>query len=116
MRRAILGIVIVVAAGVAACSNQAPAVTGPSGLVGIPSINQLSSATVTVLDGADPICDGVCIVTKWPLHPTEDWTPTYFVQSYTDPCTTKWGSPWHTYARVDHDDDEWTSAYYWCQQ
>ena len=112
----VIGAIIVAAAGMAACSQSTPSITGPSGAT-LSAPAQLASATVTVLDGFNPLCDGVCTVTKWPLHPAEDWTPTYLVQNFnSDPCTIKWGSPWHTYAGVDHDDDYMTPPYYWCQQ
>ena len=99
----------------AACSDSSlSGISGPSS-VGPPA--RQYSATVTVLDGFNPLCDGVCTVTKWPLYPAEDWTPIYYVQNFNnDPCTIKWGSPWHTYAGVDHDDDYQTPPYYWCQQ
>ena len=91
MRRVIVGIVIVIAASVAACSQQAQSVTGPSGLVGVPSINQLASATVTVLDGTTWV-QGAYKVTKWPNSPTVPPSPYYWQQiaSQNDPCALKW--------------------------
>jgi hypothetical protein len=115
MKRAILGLVFLL--GSAACNQGGTqSIAGPSGIAA-PTVQY--SATVTVLDGADPDCNGVCQVTKYENYPSEPPSPTYYQQSYSDPCTAKWGSPWHTYALwwEGEPNDPWGPApIHLCQQ
>ena len=118
-RVSVLCVIAIVGIMAVACDLYAPP-SAPSDVPGatLSGPAQLASATVTVLDGAPPpSCVQGCTVTKWPLYPVEDWTPTYNVRtSASDACTYAFGSPWYTYALVDDDDDYLTPPLYWCKQ
>jgi hypothetical protein len=94
MRRAIIGATIVVGLAAAACNQAGNSLSvGPSGITA-PAV--LKQSTIAVLDQSERECDGACNVTKYENYPAEPPDPVYLVQSYNDPCTTKWGAGWTT--------------------
>ena len=113
----LIGAVLIVMAS--ACGNTPSFPTGPTGHVTVPRGPQLANTIIGVLDSSEAECDGVCQVTKYENYPAEPPSPTYFVQSYIDPCETKWGSPWHTTHLIweGEPNDPWGPApTHWCQQ
>lgn len=118
MTRLILSAGIVVAAiGGAACSQLGGAISAGPSSVGVPGIQKQS--TIAVLDSSEAACDGVCKVTKYENYPTEPPSPVYIVQSYNDPCYTKWGGTWHTTHLIweGEPNDPWGPApTHWCGQ